>query len=140
MDIKLNLFYYASIMLDAFIDLLCSKLCWHNRPGPKDLCGIIRQLFISNIIIVIEYIICKLIRMKHQFCCIRPLQVVVWFWSTSRINCKLQQLQVFVIVAIAHMQLCCLPFYMCRLVIKGFIFTLVSLMLLDPILGVSLID
>ena len=34
MDIKLNLSYYASIMLDAFRDLLCSKLCWHNRPGP----------------------------------------------------------------------------------------------------------
>ena len=35
MDIKLNLSYYASIMLDAFKDLLCSKLCWHNRPGPN---------------------------------------------------------------------------------------------------------
>ena len=34
MDIKLNLSYYASIMLDAFKDLLCLKLCWHNRPGP----------------------------------------------------------------------------------------------------------
>ena len=34
MDIKLNLSYYASIMLDAFNNLLCSKLCWHNRPGP----------------------------------------------------------------------------------------------------------
>ena len=22
-------------MLNAFIDLLCSKLCWHNRPGPN---------------------------------------------------------------------------------------------------------
>ena len=37
MDIKLNfnLSFYASIMLDAFKDLLCSKLCWHNRPGPS---------------------------------------------------------------------------------------------------------
>ena len=35
MDIKLNLSYFASIMLDAFEDLLCSKLCWHNRPGPN---------------------------------------------------------------------------------------------------------
>ena len=35
MDIKLNLSYYASIMLDAFKDLLCSKLCWHNRPRPS---------------------------------------------------------------------------------------------------------
>ena len=35
MDIKLNLSYYASIMLDTFKDLLCSKLCWHNRPGPN---------------------------------------------------------------------------------------------------------
>ena len=26
--------YYASIMLNAFKCLLCSKLCWHNRPGP----------------------------------------------------------------------------------------------------------
>ena len=30
MDIKLNLSYYASIMLDAFKDLLCC----HNRPRP----------------------------------------------------------------------------------------------------------
>ena len=22
------------IMLDAFNNLLCSRLCWHNRPGP----------------------------------------------------------------------------------------------------------
>ena len=35
MDIKLNLSYYVSIMLDAFKDLLCLKLCWHNRPGPR---------------------------------------------------------------------------------------------------------
>ena len=34
MDIKLNVSYYASIILDAFKDLLCSKLCWNNRPGP----------------------------------------------------------------------------------------------------------
>ena len=32
-DIKLNLTYYGSIMLDAFKELLCSKLCWHIRPG-----------------------------------------------------------------------------------------------------------
>ena len=25
-----NIFYYAGIMLNAFSDLLCSKLCWHN--------------------------------------------------------------------------------------------------------------
>ena len=31
---ELNPTYYASIMLDAFNNLLCSKLCWHNRPGP----------------------------------------------------------------------------------------------------------
>ena len=35
MDIKLNLSYYASIMLDDFKDLLCLKLCWHNWPGPN---------------------------------------------------------------------------------------------------------
>ena len=29
--VKLNFSYYASITLDAFKDLLCSKLCWHNR-------------------------------------------------------------------------------------------------------------
>ena len=34
-DIKLNLSYYASIVLDAFKHILCSKLCWHNRPGPS---------------------------------------------------------------------------------------------------------
>ena len=34
MDIKLNLSYYAIIMLHAFKDLLCLKLCWNNRPGP----------------------------------------------------------------------------------------------------------
>ena len=27
--------YYAGIMLDAFRYLLCSKLCWHNRPEPS---------------------------------------------------------------------------------------------------------
>ena len=32
--IALKSSYYASIMLDAFRDLLCSKLCWHNRSGP----------------------------------------------------------------------------------------------------------
>ena len=26
--------YYASIMLNAFTTLLCSKLCWHNRHKP----------------------------------------------------------------------------------------------------------
>ena len=26
--------YYAGIMLNAFSDLLCSKLCWHNRLVP----------------------------------------------------------------------------------------------------------
>ena len=31
MDIKLNLSYYARIILDAYKDLLCSKLCWHNK-------------------------------------------------------------------------------------------------------------
>ena len=30
-----NLSYYASIMLDVFRDLLYSKLCWCNRPGPS---------------------------------------------------------------------------------------------------------
>ena len=35
MEIKLNLSYYANIMLDAFRDQLCSKLCWHNMHGPN---------------------------------------------------------------------------------------------------------
>ena len=26
-----NIYYYAGIMLNAFSDLLCSKLCWHSR-------------------------------------------------------------------------------------------------------------
>ena len=29
-----NISYYASIMLNVFIALLCSKLCWHNRLVP----------------------------------------------------------------------------------------------------------
>ena len=38
LDIAINIHftlpYYASVMLNAFNDLLCSKLCWHNsRPG-----------------------------------------------------------------------------------------------------------
>ena len=31
----LNHSHYASIVLEAFRDLLCSKLCRHNRPGPN---------------------------------------------------------------------------------------------------------
>ena len=30
-----NITYYASIMLNAFSDLLCLKLCWHNRLVPN---------------------------------------------------------------------------------------------------------
>ena len=30
-----NISYYAGIMLNAFSDLLCSKLCWHNRLIPN---------------------------------------------------------------------------------------------------------
>ena len=33
---ELNATYYASSMLDAFNNLLCSKLCWYNRPGPTN--------------------------------------------------------------------------------------------------------
>ena len=29
-----NTSYYAGIILNAFSDLLCSKLCWHNRLVP----------------------------------------------------------------------------------------------------------
>ena len=34
MNIKLNLSCYTSIVLNTFKDVLCSKLYWHNRPGP----------------------------------------------------------------------------------------------------------
>ena len=30
-----NSAYYAGIMSDAFMCLLCQKLCRHNWPGPK---------------------------------------------------------------------------------------------------------
>ena len=29
-----NISYYAGILLNAFVDLLCSKSCWHNRLVP----------------------------------------------------------------------------------------------------------
>ena len=29
--------YYAGIMLNAFSDLLCSKLCWHNWLVPNQI-------------------------------------------------------------------------------------------------------
>ena len=39
LDIAINIYctlpYYAGIMLNAFNDLLCSKLCWHNRRIPR---------------------------------------------------------------------------------------------------------
>ena len=40
--------YYAGIMLNAFSDLLCSKLCWHNRlvPRPVILIGECRAILI----------------------------------------------------------------------------------------------
>ena len=31
-----NIFYYVGITLNVFSDLLCSKLCWHNRLVPTD--------------------------------------------------------------------------------------------------------
>ena len=34
-----NISYYAGIMLNAFNDLLCSKLCWHNRLVPSPTIG-----------------------------------------------------------------------------------------------------
>ena len=30
-----NISYYAGIMLNAFSDLFCSKLCWHNWLVPN---------------------------------------------------------------------------------------------------------
>ena len=35
--------YYAGIMLNAFSDLLCSKLCWHNRLVPTYCSGVLRK-------------------------------------------------------------------------------------------------
>ena len=60
MDIKLNLSYYASIMLDAFSDLLCSKLCWHiiglgqlvSRPHVQQ-----KQRQVGSVII--DYLLCQ---------------------------------------------------------------------------------
>ena len=38
-NIAINIYYtlpyYADIMLNAFNDPLCSKLCWHNRRVPN---------------------------------------------------------------------------------------------------------
>ena len=33
-NINFTIPYYAGIMLNAFNDLLCSKLCWHNKRVP----------------------------------------------------------------------------------------------------------
>ena len=55
MKIVLNLSYFASIMLNVFRDLLCSKLCWYNRPGPRKKCSLfsfhtITMVFLSWIV------------------------------------------------------------------------------------------
>ena len=36
-NIAINEFYIFSIMLNAFSDPLCSKLCWHNRRVPTNM-------------------------------------------------------------------------------------------------------
>ena len=44
-------FLLCSIMLDAFKDPLCSKLCWHNRPGPNwniTICSYGRSIYYYN--------------------------------------------------------------------------------------------
>ena len=60
MDIKLNLSYYAimlGIMLDAFKDLLCSKLCWHNRPGPTSMHVLYGQVaYYMHVILVVPQV------------------------------------------------------------------------------------
>ena len=33
--------YYADIMLNAFSDLICSLLCWHNRLVPYGVASIV---------------------------------------------------------------------------------------------------
>ena len=43
-----------SIMLDVFKDLLCTKLCWHNRPGSND---IFTDCFSGELISLMECIL-----------------------------------------------------------------------------------
>ena len=42
--------YYAGIMLNAFSDLLCSKLCWHNWlvPTHQEACGNYAGIIVST--------------------------------------------------------------------------------------------
>ena len=39
-----SIFYYAGIMLNAFSNLLCSKLCWHNRLVPTALAPSVSEI------------------------------------------------------------------------------------------------
>ena len=48
LNITINIYfvlpYYDGIMLNAFNDLLCSKLCWHNRWIPNHMCNILQNI------------------------------------------------------------------------------------------------
>ena len=53
-------------MLDTFRDLLCSKLCWHDRPGHSKICVHIlfyvhahKDLTLSQILLTYVYKIFK---------------------------------------------------------------------------------
>ena len=61
MNIQLNLSYYASIMLNAFRDLLCSILCWHDSPGPT---GLANKREYETVKIAI--VVCKTLRNGHH--------------------------------------------------------------------------
>ena len=44
-----NISHYTGIMLNAFSDLLCLKLCWHNRLVPSDNMSYPNQaIFLTN--------------------------------------------------------------------------------------------
>ena len=50
----LNPSYYTSIKLDALNNLLCSKLYWHNRPGPNYSATLIATVAIANVLLNIK--------------------------------------------------------------------------------------
>ena len=45
-----NISYYAGIMLNAFSDLLCSNLCWHNRLVPTSELSEVESFTIDSMI------------------------------------------------------------------------------------------
>ena len=49
-NIYFTLPYYAGIMLNAFNDPLCLKLCWHNRWVPRNKAYIHRFLQVTHVL------------------------------------------------------------------------------------------